>query len=317
MSNNKPIQNMPVLIFIPAYNVAPYIQASIDSALAQTYKNFKLLIINDGSTDETLSIVKKNLDPRVMVIDQANLGVSVTANKAIQFAKEENYPYLMRLDADDIAMPDRLEVQIRLLEAMPKAALCSSNCIYIDEGGINQIGTATVSTSPQLIRWELLHGFRGLIQPSVTFRTHALADVGGYRAEFPTAEDVDLFLRLTEKHKAINSPQYLTKIRLRSNSLSLGDNQSNIKYHYYARSCARRRKKGLPEHTFVEHQEKIGLLGKIYIWREIQLLKFWRKNMVTNNKVYLLLSMILDPRRFFVRILRLIEIFLTKIKILS
>jgi hypothetical protein len=220
----------------------------------------------------------------------------------------------MRLDAVDIAMHNRLEVQLRLLESIPQAAFCGSNCIYMDETGENIIGTATVPVSPRIIRWELRHGFRGVIQGAITFRTDILVEVGGYRSEFSSAEDVDLFLRMTEKYKAINSSEYLTKIRLRSNSLSLGNNQSNIKYHYYARACARRRKKGLPEQTFADYQAKLGLLGKIYIWREIQMLSFWRKSMITNNRIYLLLSVILDPRRFLVRILRLLDKSLRKIQ---
>ncbi len=225
-------------------------------------------------------------------------------NRAIQYALDQKIPYLARMDSDDISLPNRLETQILLLEKYPAAAACSANCHYIDAESERVIGSSTVSISPSLIKWEITHGMRGLIQPVCTFRTSALAAIGGYRIQFILAEEVDLFLRLAEKFELRNCRDFLCKIRIRPNSLSIRNVHQNILYQFYALDCARQRHIERQERGFDEFTQSMSRTIKFRIRREEYLLKFWRNHLKTHRWLGLLIAGFLDPRRVVVRWLR-------------
>ncbi|MEO0250310.1 MAG: glycosyltransferase family A protein, partial [candidate division WOR-3 bacterium] len=162
-----------VLVVMPLYNAVQYVQKAVDSILNQTFKEFQLLIIDDGSTDGSYELVQGIKDPRVTVWKQENMGLCPTLNKGLRYAHENRIPYTARMDADDLSEPTRLEKQLALLEALPEKAACSSNCYYIDEND-QIIGSSTVPLSPRLIRWEVQQGLRGMIHGATLFRTEAL-----------------------------------------------------------------------------------------------------------------------------------------------
>ncbi|MCX5914512.1 MAG: glycosyltransferase family A protein, partial [Deltaproteobacteria bacterium] len=174
---------------MPLYNTRPYVRGAIESILKQTYPDFTLLVINDGSTDGSEQEAASFKDSRMILWHQENQGPGDAMNRATQYALDQWIPFLARMDSDDISLPQRLETQILLLEKFPAAAACSANCYYIDNDTEQIIGSSTVSTSPALIHWEIAHGLRGLIQGTCVFRTAALAAVGGYRAQFKRAEE--------------------------------------------------------------------------------------------------------------------------------
>src|SRR4051812_44490454 len=97
-----------VTVLMPAYNADKYIEDGISSVLSQTFTNFELLIINDGSTDNTLKVIESIRDKRIVVISQENKGVSAALNLGLAHARA---PYIARFDADDICLPNRLKVQ--------------------------------------------------------------------------------------------------------------------------------------------------------------------------------------------------------------
>ena len=106
-----------VSVVMPAYNAAKYIKEAIDSILAQTYRDFEFIIVNDGSTDNTKEIILSYSDPRIVYIEnEQNSGICVTLNKGLDAAKGR---YIVRMDSDDIALPQRLEVQVRYMDANP------------------------------------------------------------------------------------------------------------------------------------------------------------------------------------------------------
>ncbi len=293
-----------VLVVIPMYNARPFINAALNSILSQTYGNLKILVINDGSTDGSERIVAEYKDRGVLLWHQENQGPGVAMNRAIQYADENKIEFIARMDADDISLPYRIEVQANLMLANPAAATCSANCYYIDPVTEKIIGTSTVSSSKVLIRWEINHGLRGLIQPVVMFRTESLNIVGGYRSMFGLAEETDLFLRLAESFELINAKEFLAKIRINPHSLSIKNISKNIQYQFFALECAKRRKIGEIEVDFGQFIKELSLGDKYRIWREEKMLKLWRQYMSTKNLVPLILSGLLDPRRVLVRILR-------------
>jgi glycosyltransferase involved in cell wall biosynthesis len=289
---------------MPLYNAFPYIRSAIESILSQTYPNFRLLVINDGSTDGSEQVAASFNDSRVILWHQENQGPGAAMNRATQYVLDQKIPYLARMDSDDISMPNRLETQILLLEKYPAAAACSANCHYIDAESERVIGSSTVSISPGLIKWEITHGLRGLIQPVCTFRTSALAAIGGYRMQFILAEEVDTFLRLADKYELRNCRDFLCKIRIRPNSLSIRDAHKNILYQFYALDCAKQRQINRQERGFDEFNQSISLSTKYRVWREEYLLKFWRNHLKTHNSSGLVLAGLLDPRRVVIRLLR-------------
>ena len=118
--SDKPL----VTVFLPAYNCEKYIAQAIDSVLAQTYRNFELLICNDGSTDRTEEIILSYADERIKYLkNEENIQLIATLNKGLQMASGK---YLARMDADDICLPQRLEKQVELMEAKPEVIVCGS-----------------------------------------------------------------------------------------------------------------------------------------------------------------------------------------------
>jgi glycosyltransferase involved in cell wall biosynthesis len=296
-----------VLVVIPLYNARAYISRTLESVLSQTYENYKVLVIDDGSTDGSGEVVRSIKDDRIIVWEQENQGPGAAMNRAIQFAFEEDFPFIARADADDVQLPDRLLKQIDLLLRNPDAAACSANCYYVDEKTEKKIGKSTVPVSSHLIHWEINRGLRGLIQSACTFRTGALHDIGGYRSQIRQAEEADLFLRLVEKYRVVNSPDYLCMIRYRQDSLSMGNVRQNVEYLYFALDCARRRRKGVPELAFESFIREAGWYTRFLMRREEQLLRFWRMSFYSPTPIYPLLAALIDPRRVAARILRMID----------
>ena len=313
MRSVKKMQSLPILVVMPLYNARPFVAQAVNSILSQTYPHFCLLIIDDGSTDGGDEIVAGIRDPRLLLWHQSNHGPGFAMNRAITFAKENGFPLIARMDSDDISLPERLDIQVRLLSsANSHTAACSSNCYYIDEKTEQVIGTSTVPITPALIKWEIVHGLRGLIQPSLLARTEALSAVGGYREQFVLAEESDLFMRLAEQFTFINAPDYLCKIRLRPSSLSLKNMEENSWYSLYAIECFARRRRGQAEQSYKEFRASAGLVTRYQFWRERWLLKNWRKSLTHPNIFSLILAGLIDPRRVASRILRSLDALFTK-----
>lgn len=293
-----------VLVVIPLYNAREYFRAALESILTQTYGNLQILVINDGSTDGSETILQDYQDKRINLWNQENLGPGIAMNRAIKYAHEQGIEFIARQDADDISMPGRLEKQVMLMLANTTMAACSANCYYIDPKDERIIGTSTISTSIRMIKWEISHGLRGLIQPAVIFRTSALIKIGGYDPKFKLAEETDLFLRLNAQHDFINSDEYLVKIRLNAVSLSMKNPEQNINYQVYALYCAKKRRGGNPPNSYTEFMIKKSPRDSYRIWREITFLKFWRRYMVNKDILPLILAGIVDPRRVYIRVSR-------------
>ncbi len=125
----------PISVYMPAYNVGLYVRQAVESILAQTFNDFEFIIIDDGSTDDTLAIVQELAarDSRLRVISRPNVGVAATANEAIGYCQGE---FLARIDGDDVAMPARLEKQLAYMRANPQCVVVGSAVLLIDEAGL-------------------------------------------------------------------------------------------------------------------------------------------------------------------------------------
>lgn len=290
---------------MPVFNVAPFLQRAAASILTQSFSDLRLLIINDGSTDESADLLAGLRDPRLTVWHQANSGLVHSLNRGLAFAHEQRIPFVARMDGDDVSEPTRLATQIALLQQKPDCVACSCNCLYIDECD-QPIGSSTVPLSSPLIAWELRHNLRGMVHGATTFRTAALMQAGGFRPHFIAAEDVDLFLRLSEKYRLVNSPEYLYRIRLRTRSMSVADARRNSLYCLYAIDCFRRRRRGRPEITFPTFEGRMGWMQRFLLRKEELVLSLWRRGL-SGRALDVALGGILSPRRLLARTLRRAE----------
>ncbi|GAB6524505.1 glycosyltransferase family 2 protein [Bacillus cereus] len=203
-----------VTVLMPVYNGEKYLKESVDSILNQTFKDFELLIINDGSTDNSMEILRSYNDSRIRIItNEQNLRLIKTLNKGIDLATGK---YIARMDCDDIANPRRLEIQINYMEKHPDVAVCGT--------GVKVIGQKRkpwqISGSSDLIR-NCLYVRSCIIHPSVMMRTEFLKQNNiYYDLNYLHAEDYELFQRLSEKHKVINLENPLLNYRWSETSIS-------------------------------------------------------------------------------------------------
>src|ERR1700761_1168008 len=121
-----------ITVLMPAYNAAKYIGEAIASVLEQTFGDFELVIVNDGSTDDTLAVINTFNDSRIIIISQPNQGVASALNTGLQHSRAQ---YIARFDADDVCHPQRLEKQYRFLQNNPEYILVGSDADYILENG--------------------------------------------------------------------------------------------------------------------------------------------------------------------------------------
>ncbi len=188
-------QNQPeVSILLPIYNGAEFLRRAIDSLLVQTFTNFELIILNDGSTDCSQAIIDSYADPRIVRIGHDNMGLHRTLNKGLRLARGR---YICRMDQDDIAAPDRLELQVRFLESHPEVSLVGSTSWLANVGGkIERI--ASYAFADYEIRWFLLFD-NPMIHSSVMFRREIIGLSGGYEEDkrYDYAEDYDLWSRMS------------------------------------------------------------------------------------------------------------------------
>ncbi len=205
-----------VSVIMAVYNAQEFLNIAIDSILLQTYRNFELIIIDDGSTDQSPNIIAYYKDPRIKYLRQKNKGLSASLNKGIKQAKGQ---YIARMDSDDISYSTRFEKQVRFLEKNPDVAMVGTSFDFIDEdSGIT--GKAYSLSRSQDLKIEFLtrnpfgHG-------TVMIRRDVIIDSGGYDINQPI-EDYELWWRISKKHKVANIPDFLYGWRIVLSGMSHG-----------------------------------------------------------------------------------------------
>lgn len=194
-----------VTVLMPVYNGEKYLKLAIDSILAQTFKDFELLIINDGSTDGTQTIIESYKDPRIRVHSQKNQGVAQSLNTGIKLAVGH---YVWRHDADDICLPEQLQTQLDFLTAHPNFALVSTQIAFMTDNGkiahdYKQPKDAFFQNQPFVkVERKQFNPYSPITHATVLIKKEVFNTIGGYRTEFKTSEDTDLWLRIIERYDA-------------------------------------------------------------------------------------------------------------------
>lgn len=208
-----------ISVIIPAHNAEKTIQETIESVLKQSFTDFELIVVNDGSSDRTLEIVSQIQDPRLKVLSCSNYRVAISRNLGF---KHSTGKYVSFLDSDDLWTPDKLEAQFHALEKNPEAAVAYSWTNCIDEQGKLLRRGGRVRWSGNVLPQLLLDDFIGN-GSNVMIRREIYAEMGGFDEEFTNAEDTDLWLRIAAKYPFVNVPsaQVLYRVSRQSKSSRL------------------------------------------------------------------------------------------------
>lgn len=246
-------QRPPALIdvVIPAYNCAATIEAAVGSILAQTVRDIRVIVVDDGSTDATREVVQRmaDVDARVHVLTQANSGIVDALNLGLDHCTAE---YFGRHDGDDLAYPHRLETQLALLRALPDVVAVGAHARLIDGDG-RPTGEYSRAPSPDTADARSVPAKEPyLLHPFLLARLAAVRGIGGYRHNF-LAEDSDLYWRLQEVGGLVNIPEVLGDYRVHAGSTtsrSIARGRMNALFSELAAVSALRRRAGRPDIAF-------------------------------------------------------------------
>ncbi|TDF66161.1 glycosyltransferase family 2 protein [Cupriavidus sp. L7L] len=198
-----------VSVVMPVYNGEKYVRSAIESILAQSFVDFELLVIDDGSTDQTARIIRElvDRDPRVKVIHQANGGIVSALNRGLDLARGK---YIARMDADDEALPDRLQLQCELMDMNEAVVACGS--FYEKVGAATGIVKMPVLNKQCLsyLQFHSCFAHPTVMIRSATLKLHSLR----YRREWEYTEDFKLWLDLSQYGELANIPKVLLNYRM-------------------------------------------------------------------------------------------------------
>ncbi len=208
-----------ITVLMPAYNAAAFIAQAVDSVLAQSFSNFELLVVDDGSMDDTVSIVQSYSDERVRLLQLPHRGIAAALNKGLEAARGR---YIARFDADDICYPERLQVQYQYLSAHPDHIICGCAADYVTEEG----DFVFTYQPPGFSYEELLASYKTkcpFIHSGVMYVKEAIVQAGGYNEHAHTFEDHLLWSQLLKKTKGCNLRKVLLRVRLNAQSVTIDE----------------------------------------------------------------------------------------------
>ena len=221
---------------MPAFNAGKYIREAIMSVLGQTYRNFELLVVNDGSTDDTVSVVLSINDPRIVLVNKDHHGIAAALNTGLRLA--DSY-YIARFDADDICAPDRLEKQFNFLEDHPEYVLVGSDAEYILENGEFLFSFKCIAHSNEEVQ-ENMYVYCPFIHSSVMYKRLEVIKAGGYNVHAHHFEDYLLWTGLAQKGKMQNLREPLIKVRINPSSITIDEKWRGERFRQLKRQATTR-----------------------------------------------------------------------------
>lgn len=233
-----------ISVVMSVYNGEVYLAEAVESILAQTFRDFEFIIIDDGSKDRTGLMLAEyaRRDERVRVVAQENRGRAESLNRGIEMARAE---LIARMDADDVALPERLAQQWEFLQAHPEVGLLGTAVENIGPGG-EKLGTYVPVTEDGDLRQIMLQWcpFR---HPTILMRKEIALKAGGYRKALRDADDYDLWLRMAERARMANLPEPLLCYRFHPDQASMSNMVHQMLCCRTAIVMAFMRRQGLPD----------------------------------------------------------------------
>lgn len=207
-----------ISVLMPVYNAEKYLDQAIVSILAQSFKDFEFIIVDDLSTDSSLEIIRRHAknDKRIVILEnKKNLNISRSLTRGLQIAKAD---LVARMDADDWSFPDRLEHQYNFMTQHPQVVVSGGTIITCD-ADLQPVGSRRYNKTDRAIRDKLFR-YSPFAHPALIYRKEIVDKVGGYNILFIDAEDYDLYFRLGKEGTFANLSQPLIKYRMNDASIS-------------------------------------------------------------------------------------------------
>lgn len=234
----------PISVVMSVFNGQAYLAEAVESILNQTFRDFTFIIIDDGSTDKTAETLAHyaKLDPRIRIISHANKGRAVSLNIGIEAAKSE---YIARMDADDVALPERFQREFDFLESHPNVGILGGAVEVVSANG-RPLRRITPETGDAEIRSTMPTG-NPMWHPTILMRRQHVIAAGGYRKQFLDTDDYDLWLRMIERCQIANLEDCVLRYRIHANQVSLRNMRHQVMCGFAARTAARCRQEGKPD----------------------------------------------------------------------
>ncbi len=240
-----------VTIVVPVYNGAAYLGETLDSLLAQSFADFELLVIDDGSTDASVDVVLSKKDDRIRLIRKDNGGLCDALNRGIEEAKA---PYIARNDQDDISFPHRLERQMQVMEQHPDAiGLFAYNTKFGSRHRWSNADKLTMVAGR--VREYEPFGDGSLLGSTMFVRTEALRSIHGFRQSYYPVDDWDLECRLAQEGKVLVVQEPLVAYRFQTGANTYRVFAEMQEKTRWTEDSYRRRLRGVPELTFDQFME--------------------------------------------------------------
>lgn len=248
-----------VSVLMTVYNGMPYLVDAIESVFAQTFRDFQFVIVDDGSDEETRCYLDSITDPRVEVLRQENKGTAAAANYGLSVCTGD---YIARMDADDWALPQRLEIQLNFMESNPKVGIVGSQVAPMGACGVG--GSLNLPCEHDEIFHSMMHGLHGMAHSSIMIRGSLIRQLGGYWP-YRLIDDWDMMLRMGEVSALANINQVLLHYRVHAGSLN-GSSMRKMHLHIsFAIDRAKRRQAGEP---MLEFEQFIELREQRPAWEK-------------------------------------------------
>ena len=254
-----------VSVVMSVYNGLPYLEEAVESVLDQTFEDFEFIIINDGSTDGSKALLEALAasDERIGLVHQENQGLTKSLNRGLEMARGTR---VARMDADDLAHPERFERQLQFLRTHPEVGMLGTRTEFIDEAG-EVSGKWRVPVAQDAITWHLL--FNTCICHSSLMADRAVLEkLGGYAKWATTAQDYELFTRAIFETQIANLPEVLLWKRRDDQNITAKRREEQI--HVCCRSAATLHRALLGKHAdsslscFLTWMEVEGVERAIY-----------------------------------------------------
>ena len=262
---------------MPAYNAQDYIAEAFESVLTQTFTNYELIVVNDGSTDRTAEVVQSFKDPRIRLVNQVNGGVSAALNTGLDVARGR---YIIRFDADDVCYKNRFEVQYNFITRHPEYILVGSDADYMTENGEMIHHYVNIGHSHEEIL-KTIEKHCSFIHSSVIYLREAVLKLGGYEVRAHTFEDYFLWKKLIKTGKVCNLKMSLMKVRFNPASVTIDEKDQDPEFRALKRKALQTGEISETEATRLlscikklEPQKKLAsynrLLAKKFLWDNYQ-----------------------------------------------
>ena len=225
-----------VSVLLPVYNAESFLAEAVESLVSQTFEDFEILAVDDGSDDSSCDILERVCDPRIRIVRRPHEGLISTLNFGLGEARGK---WIARMDADDVALPNRLQKQWDYLCDHKEIVVLGGAAEIIDADG-RRTGTIVTPTSEhnQLVASLTARGRgRHLIHPSVVMRKDAAIRCGGYREQFPICEDSDMWMRLSEVGRLHSIPDIVLLLRKHSGNISTIRSRTQLESSIAALAC--------------------------------------------------------------------------------